>query len=202
MLERLAKRAIDITGALAGLVVTAPILAVVATAVRVRMGSPVLFSHQRPGLNGKPFTLYKLRTMKSVPGAEGDPKTDAQRLTQLGQRLRDLSIDELPQLLNVLKGDMSLVGPRPLMMQYLGRYNAEQSRRHDVKPGITGWAQINGRNAISWEEKFRLDVWYVQHWSLGLDLKILASTALRVLRRDGISSSNHVTMPEFMGSPP
>jgi len=165
------------------------------------MGKPVLFKHERPGLNGKPFVLYKLRTMKSVPGAEGDPRTDAARLTALGQFLRKASIDELPQLVNVLKGEMSLVGPRPLMMQYLPRYNAHQARRHEVKPGITGWAQVKGRNSLSWEEKFDLDVWYVEHQSLWLDAKILALTAWRVIRPAGISAGAHATMPEFMGTP-
>ena len=164
------------------------------------MGRPVLYRHKRPGLKGKPFTLYKLRTMVPDTRAEGDASKDAQRLTPLGQRLRALSIDELPQLLNVLRGEMSLVGPRPLMMHYLPRYSPEQARRHDVKPGITGWAQVTGRNAISWEEKFRLDVWYVDHWSLWLDIRILARTVQQVLRREGISSGGHVTMPEFMGT--
>ena len=195
------KRAIDVAGAATVLVASSPILAAAAAAVRVTMGSPVLFSHQRPGLRGEPFVLYKLRTMKRVPGAEGDPKTDAARLTKLGEFLRKVSIDELPQLVNVLKGDMSLVGPRPLMMQYLPRYDAHQARRHDVKPGITGWAQVNGRNTLSWEEKFELDVWYVEHQSLWLDAKILAMTALRVIKPSGISAGQHATMPEFMGTP-
>lgn len=198
---RIAKRAIDIAGAATGLVVTAPVLALSSLAVRVTMGSPVLFKHERPGLRGKPFVLYKLRTMKRVPGAEGDPRTDAARLTKLGQFLRKASIDELPQLVNVLKGEMSLVGPRPLMMQYLPRYNAHQARRHDVKPGITGWAQVLGRNSLSWEEKFDLDVWYVDHQSLWLDTRILAMTVLRVVRPTGISAGQHATMPEFMGTP-
>lgn len=201
LVGRIAKRAIDVAGAATGLVVTAPLLAAASVAVRSTMGSPVIFKHQRPGLRGKPFVLYKLRTMRSVPGAEGDPRTDAARLTKLGELLRKASVDELPQLWNVLKGDMSLVGPRPLMMQYLPRYNAHQARRHDVKPGITGWAQVNGRNALSWEEKFDLDVWYVEHQSLWLDAKILAMTALRVLRPTGISAGQHATMPEFMGTP-
>lgn len=164
------------------------------------MGSPVLFRHQRPGLHGKPFTLLKLRTMTSAPDAGlGSPDGDAARLTELGQLLRSLSVDELPQLFNVLRGEMSLVGPRPLMMHYLARYSPEQARRHDVKPGITGWAQIHGRNSLSWEQKFALDVWYVDHWSPWLDVKILALTAAKVLGRAGISSGGHPTMPEFMG---
>ncbi len=197
----LLKRALDLAGATATLVASAPVLATAAVAVRATMGKPVLFKHERPGLNGKPFVLYKLRTMKSVPGAEGDPRTDAARLTALGQFLRKASIDELPQLVNVLKGEMSLVGPRPLMMQYLPRYNAHQARRHEVKPGITGWAQVKGRNSLSWEEKFDLDVWYVEHQSLWLDAKILALTAWRVIRPAGISAGAHATMPEFMGTP-
>lgn len=198
---RIVKRAIDVAGAATGLVVTAPVLAAASVAVRATLGSPVIFQHQRPGLHGKPFVLYKLRTMRSVPGAEGDPRTDAARLTALGQLLRKLSVDELPQLVNVLKGEMSLVGPRPLMMQYLPRYSPHQARRHDVKPGITGWAQVLGRNSLSWEEKFDLDVWYVDHQSLWLDTKILAMTVLRVLRPAGISAGQHATMPEFMGTP-
>jgi sugar transferase EpsL len=194
------KRGIDVAGATAALAVSAPLLAAAAVAVRFSMGSPVLFSHQRPGLNGHPFTLHKLRTMSNTDDKTINPETDARRLTGLGRLLRSLSVDELPQLFNVLRGDMSLVGPRPLMMQYLPRYSPEQARRHEVKPGITGWAQINGRNEVSWERKFELDVWYVDHWSLWLDLKILLRTAGQVLRRDGISSGAHATMPEFMGT--
>lgn len=194
------KRAIDLAGAATTLVLSAPVFAAASVAVRATMGSPVIFKHERPGLNGRPFVLYKLRTMKRVPGAEGDPRTDAARLTPLGKFLRKASIDELPQLWNVLKGDMSLVGPRPLMMQYLERYDARQARRHDVKPGITGWAQVKGRNSLSWEEKFELDVWYVEHQSLLLDAKILAMTAWRLVRPSGISAGQHATMPEFMGS--
>jgi lipopolysaccharide/colanic/teichoic acid biosynthesis glycosyltransferase len=196
------KRALDVSVAAATLVATAPVMLAAAAAIRVSMGSPVVFSQARPGRGGVPFKIYKFRTMRDAVDARGHPLPDAERLTPLGKALRATSIDELPQLWNVLRGDVSLVGPRPLLMQYLPRYDKEQARRHDVLPGITGWAQINGRNAISWEEKFRLDVWYVDHWSPLLDLKILALTGLRVLRREGISQAGHVTMTEFMGSEP
>ncbi len=198
----LVKRALDVSVAAATLVATAPVMIAAAAAIRVKMGSPVVFSQTRPGRAGKPFRIFKFRTMRDAHDKRGNPLPDAERLTSLGKLLRATSIDELPQLWNVLRGDVSLVGPRPLLMQYLPRYNKEQARRHDVLPGITGWAQINGRNAISWEEKFRLDVWYVDHWSPLLDLKILAMTGMRVLRREGISQSGHVTMTEFMGSEP
>lgn len=194
------KRALDIVGAATTLGLSAPILAASATAIAVRMGRPVLFRQKRPGLGGEPFDLYKFRSMREPRPGETRVQSDAQRLTALGKFLRATSIDELPTLLNVLKGDMSLVGPRPLLMQYLARYSPEQARRHQVKPGITGWAQVNGRNAISWDEKFRLDVWYVENQSLLLDLKILAKTALKVLARDGISAENQATMSEFMGN--
>lgn len=180
------KRCIDWTGALCLLVLTAPLLTAVAMLVRFGIGSPVLFRQLRPGLHGKLFTIYKFRTMTDERDAQGKLLPDASRLTGLGQMLRKWSLDELPQLLNVLKGDMSFVGPRPLMTEYLPLYSAEQARRHEVRPGITGWAQVNGRNAISWEEKFRLDVWYVDHQSWLLDLKILALTVLRVMHRQGI----------------
>jgi lipopolysaccharide/colanic/teichoic acid biosynthesis glycosyltransferase len=178
------------------------VLAAVAVAIRVRMGSPVLFRQDRPGLQGRPFRLAKFRTMRAAAGPTGRPLPDGERLTALGRFLRASSLDELPQLWNVLAGDLSLVGPRPLLMQYLARYSPEQARRHEVRPGITGWAQVNGRNALSWEEKFALDVWYVDHWSLALDLRILALTALQVLRRSGISREGYATMPEFMGTAP
>ncbi|HEY8923416.1 MAG TPA: sugar transferase [Polyangia bacterium] len=190
-----AKRLVDVTLAGTALVVTGPVLAVAACAVRATMGRPVLFSQVRPGRGGRPFTVHKLRTM--TPGT-GD---DAARLTPLGRLLRAASIDELPQLWNVLRGDMSLVGPRPLLMAYLARYTPEQARRHEVLPGITGWAQIHGRNTLSHEEKFRLDVWYVDNWSLALDARILAATVWRVLSRSGIAAEGHATMPEFMGAP-
>ncbi len=194
------KRMMDLLGSLTALVLLAPVLACVALAVRVTMGSPVLFRQRRPGLNGKPFTMFKFRTMLDARDVQGVPLPDERRLTRLGRFLRLTSLDELPELFNVLRGDMSLVGPRPLLMQYLDRYTPEQARRHEVKPGITGWAQVNGRNSLSWEEKFALDVWYVDHANLLLDLRILVLTVWKVLRREGISAASHATMPEFMGS--
>ena len=194
------KRSIDIVGAGSGLFLSAPILSATSLFIFVTMGRPILFRQVRPGNKGKPFNLLKFRTMRGPRLGEEGPDADAQRMTAVGRLLRATSIDELPTLINVLTGDMSLVGPRPLLMRYLDRYSAEQARRHEVKPGITGWAQINGRNAISWEQKFALDVWYVDHQSLALDLKILAKTVLKVLRRDGISSTEHATMPEFWGT--
>ena len=164
------------------------------------MGSPVLFKQVRPGLRGRPFMMYKFRTMTDERDIQGRLLPDEQRLTKLGRFLRSTSLDELPELFNVLKGDMSLVGPRPLLMEYLPLYTPEQARRHEVRPGITGWAQVNGRNAISWEEKFRYDVWYVDNWSFWLDIKILWMTIVSVLKREGISAQGHVTMPPFTGS--
>ena len=190
------KRAADVSLAGAALVLTAPALGAAALAVRAVMGAPVLFRQVRPGRGDRLFTVYKLRTMTVGDGS------DAARLTPLGRVLRAASLDELPQLWNVLRGDMSLVGPRPLLVSYLSRYSAEQRRRHDVLPGITGWAQINGRNTVTHEEKFRLDVWYVDHWSLTLDARILATTLWRVLARTGISAAGHATMPEFQGVAP
>ncbi len=194
------KRTLDRTVALGVLVATAPIIGAAAAAVRFTMGSPVLFRQERPGKDAKPFSIYKMRTMRDALDANGEPLPDVDRLTRLGKFLRATSLDELPQLINVLKGELSLVGPRPLLMEYLPFYSREQARRHDVMPGITGWAQINGRNALSWEEKFSLDVWYVDNWSLALDLRILARTALSVVRRHGISREGHATMPKFRGS--
>ena len=192
--QRALKRALDVAVSGAVLAVSAPVMAVTAALVRAQMGSPVLFAQQRPGIRGEPFTVYKVRSMRDGDGP------DEERLTSLGKFLRASSLDELPQLWNVLRGDMSLVGPRPLLMRYLPRYSAEQARRHEVPPGITGWAQVNGRNALSWDEKFALDVWYVDHWSLALDVEILVRTALKVVVRDGIAREGHATMPEFMGS--
>ena len=183
-----------------GLLVLGPLLLAAACAVRVTLGTPVLFAQERPGRRGKVFRLLKLRTMRDAAGPDGEPLPDAERLTRLGRFLRATSIDELPQLWAVLRGDLSLVGPRPLLVRYLPRYSPEQARRHDVLPGITGWAQVNGRNALSWEEKFALDVWYVDNWTLALDLKILALTLGRVFQRSGISREGHATAPEFMGS--
>ena len=200
LVYRILKRSTDIVVACAALVVLAPVLLVTAMAVHVKLGRPVLFRQRRPGLGGRPFVLYKFRTMTDQRGPDGRLLADHLRLGRLGRFLRSWSLDELPQLWNVLVGDMSLVGPRPLLMQYLGRYTPQQARRHETRPGITGWAQIHGRNAIAWEDKFALDVWYVDHSSLRLDLSILAITVWRALRRDGISAEMHATMPEFAGS--
>jgi lipopolysaccharide/colanic/teichoic acid biosynthesis glycosyltransferase len=194
------KQALDRTAAAVALIVAAPSIAVTAVAVRISLGAPVFFTQERPGLRGRPFRLVKLRTMRDAVGPDRQPLADEERLTRLGRFLRATSIDELPQLWNVLKGDLSLVGPRPLLMRYLPRYTPEQARRQHVLPGITGWAQVNGRNAISWDEKLALDVWYVDNWSVGLDIRIIAMTVRRVLARSGISREGHATMPEFMGS--
>lgn len=194
------KRALDVTAAAVGLTLLSPFLAVIVVLVRVKLGSPVLFRQKRPGLQSRPFYVIKFRTMTDQRDASGQLLPDDVRLTPFGRFLRRLSIDELPQLVNVLKGELSLVGPRPLLMQYLERYSPEQARRHDVPPGITGWAQVNGRNAISWEEKFRLDVWYVDNRSFWLDLKILWMTVQKVFWREGISQSGQATMEEFRGS--
>lgn len=199
-LDAIAKRALDVAASASALVALAPVMAATAVAVRASMGSPVLFRQPRPGLHGVPFELFKFRTMRDPRPGEDAAATDAVRLTGVGRFLRSTSLDELPTLLNVLRGDMSLVGPRPLLVRYLERYTPEQARRHEVKPGVTGWAQINGRNAIDWETKLALDVWYVDHRSFALDLAILARTVGRVLRRDGISHGSDATMPEFMGT--
>jgi lipopolysaccharide/colanic/teichoic acid biosynthesis glycosyltransferase len=196
------KRAFDVLVSAVALILLSPVLAVLALAVRTKLGTPVLFRQRRPGLHGRPFTLVKFRTMRDAQDPCGRPLPDEQRLTPFGRWLRSTSLDELPELWNVLKGDMSLVGPRPLLMQYLERYSPEQARRHDVRPGITGWTQVNGRNALSWQEKFALDTWYVDNRSFFLDLKILALTALQVVRREGISHEGGDTMPEFMGNAP
>lgn len=191
------KRALDVILSAAGLVVLAPVIGVVALLVRARLGSPVIFRQTRPGLGGRPFSFIKFRTMREATGPDGAPLPDADRMTAFGVFLRRTSLDELLQLWSVFKGDMSLVGPRPLLMEYLPHYSPEQARRHAVRPGITGWAQVNGRNAISWDEKFRLDVWYVDNHSLRLDLKILWMTVLRVVSGSGTSADGHVTMPRF-----
>ncbi len=193
------KRLLDLAIAGAGLVLISPLLLVVAVVVRRWLGSPVIFRHVRPGFHGQPFTLLKFRTMTEARDADGNLLPDADRMTRLGLFLRSMSLDDLPNLVNVLRGEMSVVGPRPLLLQYLERYTPDQARRHDVLPGITGWAQVNGRNALTWEDKFRLDVWYVDHWSLRLDLRILALTALKVLLREGISQPGHATAEEFRG---
>jgi lipopolysaccharide/colanic/teichoic acid biosynthesis glycosyltransferase len=196
------KQCFDRLAAAMGLVSLAPVMAATALFIWATMGRPVLFRQVRPGRGGKTFELIKFRTMLDARDAEGHLLPDEKRLTRAGQLLRALSLDELPQLWNVLRGDMSLVGPRPLLVEYLPRYSAEQARRHDVLPGITGWAQVNGRNALGWEERFQLDVWYVDHWSVALDMKILALTVLRVVQRQGISHEGDATMFKFLGSSP
>jgi len=194
------KSVLDRVAAAVILVPALPIMGVVALAIARKMGTPVLFRQERPGHRGQVFTVYKFRTMRDEVDASGVALPDAERMTSLGKLLRATSLDELPQLFNVLKGEMSLVGPRPLLVQYLERYSERQSRRHDVKPGITGWAQVNGRNAVSWEERLEMDVWYVEHGSLFLDLKILWLTIRKVLVRDGVSAAGEATMSEFRGS--
>jgi sugar transferase EpsL len=195
--QRLAKRAMDVIVSGSLLVALLPCLVLLWLLVKYNFGSPAIFRQQRPGLRGVPFTIYKFRTMTNARDTAGKLLLDDARMTKLGDLLRSLSLDELPELLNVLKGEMSLVGPRPLRMQYIGRYTPEQMRRHNVPPGITGWAQVNGRNTLSWEQRFGLDVWYVDHWSFWLDIQILFKTLYQVVRREGISPVNHVTMPEF-----
>jgi len=192
------KRIFDLTLTIIGGLIVSPIILLIAVLVRLFNGSPILFRQQRPGYRGLPFTLYKFRTMRHVDGA--GPDSDAERLTAFGRFLRAISLDELPELYNVLRGEMSLVGPRPLLMQYMDRYTAEQARRHLTLPGMTGWAQINGRNNVSWEDKFALDVWYVDHRSFWLDLKILLLTPFKVLRREGINQPGNATAMEFTGS--
>lgn len=195
------KRMFDLVSASLALVVLLPLFLMVAVLVRRRLGTPIFFRQVRPGLNTKPFTLLKFRTMTDARGTDGELLRDSERLTSFGRFLRSTSLDELPELMNVVRGDMSLVGPRPLLMQYLDRYTAEQRRRHLVKPGITGWAQINGRNSLDWDCKFALDLWYVEHQRLGLDIYIVAKTVWQVLKRDGIAQEGHATMPEFLGMP-
>lgn len=194
------KRLLDISVAMLALVLLSPILAGLVVAVALTLGRPVLFAQIRPGRHGVPFTMYKFRTMLDARDPEGNLLEDAQRLTRFGRFLRATSLDELPELWNVLVGDMSLVGPRPLLMEYLPLYSAEQRRRHEVRPGITGWAQVNGRNALDWESRFRLDVWYVDHRSIRLDMKILFLTVRKVLAREGISEAGQATMRKFIGN--
>ena len=196
----LSKRIFDLALTSAGLVILSPVLLLLAVWVRLAHGSPVLFTQVRPGYFGRPFKIYKFRSMTDERDAQGNLLPDAERLTTLGHFLRASSLDELPETFNVLRGEMSLVGPRPLLMQYLTRYTPEQARRHAVLPGITGWAQVNGRNALTWEDKFRLDVWYVENWSFWLDIKILWMTAWKVVKREGISQPGQATAEEFMGS--
>ena len=197
---RIVKRFFDLLASALGLIISSPLLLVLALLVRIELGTPIFFRQERPGLHGKIFRLYKFRSMKDARDSKGNLLPDEERLGKFGKLLRASSLDELPELINVLKGEMSLVGPRPLLVKYLGLYNEEQRHRHDVLPGITGWAQVNGRNAISWEEKFRLDVWYVDHWTPWLDLKILFLTVKKVFIREGISAADQVTTEEFKGS--
>ena len=194
------KRLLDIVFASFGLIVLAPIMAIVAVCIRRKLGSPVIFSQVRPGLYGTPFKMVKFRTMLDAFDVDGSPLPDSQRMTPFGSFLRSSSLDELPELWNVLKGDMSLVGPRPLLMEYLPLYSLEQYRRHEVRPGVTGWAQINGRNALSWDQKFKLDIWYVDNRSFSLDLKIIVLTIRKVIVRDGISADGEATMAKFTGT--
>lgn len=193
------KRLFDVVVALCALALLSPLLVVLSLLIRRRLGSPILFRQVRPGKDGKPFEMLKFRSMTDARDTDGSLLPDADRLTPFGQFLRSTSLDELPELWNVLKGDMSLVGPRPLLMEYLPLYSPEQARRHEVRPGVTGWAQVNGRNALSWEEKFALDIWYVDNRSLRLDLKIIVATIGKVLKRSGISADGEATMPRFDG---
>ncbi|PQJ57975.1 sugar transferase [Vibrio splendidus] len=195
------KRTLDVVFSLVALVIFLPILIIVAIKVAKNLGQPVLFKQLRPGLNGKPFNMLKFRSMKDAADKDGNPLPDEERLTAFGLKLRSTSLDELPGLISVLKGDMSLVGPRPLLMQYLPLYNERQATRHNVRPGITGWAQVNGRNAISWEQKFEYDAWYVENQSLLLDIKILALTVKKVFLKEDISADGHATIEPFTGSP-
>ncbi len=198
--RRRGKRWLDLVVAVPALILLAPLMALIALAVRLGLGRPVLFRQERAGRDGRPFTLVKFRTMRDARDAAGRPLSDGARLTRLGRALRSTSLDELPEIVNVLRGEMSLVGPRPLLMRYLPRYSAEQRRRHEVEPGLTGWAQVRGRNALSWEEKFVLDVWYVDHCSFGLDLAIIALTLWKVVRREGIAQRGQSTAEEFLGT--
>lgn len=200
MYSRYGKRVIDLSLATLALIILSPLLLLLSTLVRLKLGSPVLFRQKRPGLQGRPFIIFKFRTMTDLRDQNGNLFPDEERLPFFGRLLRSTSLDELPELFNVIKGDMSLVGPRPLLMQYLDRYTPEQARRHEAKPGITGWAQVNGRNVITWEDKFKLDVWYVDNQSFWLDLKIIALTVWKILKREGISQPGQATAEEFKGS--
>ncbi|MDO3377826.1 sugar transferase [Geoalkalibacter halelectricus] len=194
------KRIFDVVAVLVGLLLIWPLILLLALLVRIKLGAPIFFCQTRPGMGGKPFKMYKFRTMTDERDAKGNLLPDEQRLTSFGKFLRSTSLDELPELINVLKGEMSLVGPRPLLMEYLPLYSSEQARRHEVRPGITGWAQVNGRNAISWEDKFKLDVWYVDHRSFWLDIKILCMTFAKVFKREGISQDGQATASKFTGN--
>ncbi len=199
-IQQLTKWIADRVASAIALLLFSPLMLLIASAIYIRMGRPILFTQSRPGKDSRIFSFYKFRTMTDKRDPNGNFLPDEQRLTALGQFLRKTSLDELPQLWNVLKGEMSFVGPRPLLVEYLNLYTPEQARRHELKPGITGWTQVNGRNSISWEEKFKLDVWYVDHWNLWLDLKILLLTIVKVFKQEGISQSGYATMPEFLGS--
>jgi sugar transferase EpsL len=194
------KRLLDLFLTIPGIVILSPLLLVIALLIILKIGSPILFRQKRPGYLGKPFWVYKFRTMTNAHDPQGSLLPDSQRITRLGHFLRSTSLDELPEMFNVMRGEMSWVGPRPLLMQYLERYSPEQARRHEVLPGITGWAQINGRNALTWEEKFNLDIWYIDHWSIWLDIKILFISILKVLRRESINQPGQATAEEFMGN--
>ncbi len=194
------KRLIDLTASIVTLILLSPVIAGIAIIIWLRLGRPVFFRQMRPGLNGEPFQLIKFRTMRNERSQNGEQLGESDRMTAIGARLRQLSLDELPEFLNVARGEMSLVGPRPLLMDYLPLYTAEQARRHNMRPGITGWAQVNGRNAISWEEKFNLDIWYIDHWTINLDIKILIKTIAKVIRRDGISGDGVLTMTPLKGT--
>lgn len=196
----ISKRLFDLILVIPGIILISPIIGLITLLVWIKHGRPIFFKQKRPGYRGQPFKVIKFRTMANIFDKHGELLPDSERLTNLGRFLRSTSLDELPELFNVISGKMSLVGPRPLLMQYLDRYSAEQARRHDVLPGIAGWAQVNGRNLLSWEDKFRMDVWYVDNWSIGLDLKILGITIWKVLKREGISQPGHATSEEFMGS--
>jgi lipopolysaccharide/colanic/teichoic acid biosynthesis glycosyltransferase len=200
MYRRYGKRTLDLMASTVALILLSPLIGAMAVLVRLRLGTPILFRQQRPGLRGRPFVIYKFRTMTDRRDEDGDLLPDADRLTDFGKMLRSTSLDELPELLNVLKGDMSLVGPRPLLMQYLDRYTPEQARRHEVRPGITGWAQINGRNALAWEQKFALDVWYVDNLTLRLDLQVIGVTLEKIVKREGINEPGQATAQEFTGT--
>lgn len=200
MYRQYGKRMFDLIVTICAMIGALPLMFILWLLVRISLGRPALFCQLRPGLNGNPFLLFKFRTMREACDSQGDPLPDAQRLTKFGRFLRSTSLDELPELFNVLKGDMSLVGPRPLLMRYLPRYSPQQARRHEVKPGLTGWAQINGRNAVTWDTKFALDVWYVDNLSFWLDVKIIVLTLWQIIRRKDIRQPGHATMPEFMGN--
>jgi lipopolysaccharide/colanic/teichoic acid biosynthesis glycosyltransferase len=196
----ISKRILDLFLTIPGILILSPVFFLISILVLINNGTPIVFRQKRPGYLEKPFWVYKFRTMTDVRDVDNNLLPDGERITRLGRFLRSSSLDELPELFNILRGEMSWVGPRPLLMQYLERYSPEQARRHEVLPGITGWAQVNGRNALTWEEKFNLDVWYVDHWSFGLDIKILLITVIKVLRREGINQPGHATAEEFMGT--